>query len=108
MFSYYVKSGNPEHPDDKLFNSTFQIKFSNEIKDLSLLPSTYIKTQDDFYIIDQFSNELGTVSGQIDGERLGPLDSVRIHIASSSENWIILSEIDFSSKKSTESTIKKA
>lgn len=92
---YYVKSGNPEHPDDKLYNASFHIKTVNPIEP-HRLPKSYIPTSDKFYIIDKFSNELGTVRGTIDPAVTGKIAQIRIHIPNSSETWIIISEIDFS------------
>ena len=94
---YYVKSGNPEHPDDKLYNATFHIKTSKPIAEETRLPHHYMPTSDDFYIIDKFSNELGTVSGKIDPSLVGQITQIRIHIPNSSETWVIISEIDFTS-----------
>lgn len=93
---YYIKSGNPEHPDDKLYNATFHIKTVNPIPDAQL-PEDYLVTSDNFYIVNKFSNELGTVGGTLNGNLTGPVSQIRIHIPNASETWIIISEIDFSS-----------
>lgn len=90
-----MKSGNPEHPEDKLYNATFHIKPEHPIPS-DRVPSSYSLTSDSFYIIDQFSNDLGTVSGHIDPQVTGKISQIRIHIPNASETWIILSEIDFS------------
>lgn len=55
--------------------------------------------EDGFYIINKFSAALGIVTGFIDPDVTGPISAVRIVIPSASETWIILSEIDFSTKK---------
>ena len=94
---YYIKSGNPEHPDDRLYNATFHILPENKLDD-SKLPKEYQKLTDGYYNIDKFSNELGIVSGVIDPIITGKLSKIRIHIPQSSETWIIVSEIDFSTK----------
>ena len=94
-----MKSGNPEHPEDKLYNATFHIKTQNPILN-DKLPNNYLKTSDGFYIIDVFSNQLGAVSGYIDPSVTGLITQIRIHIPKKSDTWIIISEIDFSSKDS--------
>ena len=62
------------------------------------MPKEYQKLTDGYYNIDKFSNELGIVSGVIDPIITGKLSKIRIHIPQSSETWIIVSEIDFSTK----------
>ena len=101
-----MKSGNPEHPDDKLYNATLHIKTLKPV-DESRLPRDYIPTSDDFYIIDRFSNELGTVSGKIEPSLVGQITQIRIHIPSSSETWVIISEIDFASASPPQPTKPK-
>lgn len=98
IYRYYVKSGNPEHPDDKLHNATFQIKPGKTIS-LSNLPSGYLASGQGFYTINTFSDALGAVSGHIDPNVMGKISQIRIIIPHASETWIILSEIDFSTKK---------
>ena len=97
MNRYYIKSGNPEHPDDKLYNATFQINPSRKINPKHL-PKDYEEIEDGFYIINRFSAALGIVTGYIDPDITGPISKIRIVIPNASETWIILSEIDFSTK----------
>ena len=93
---YYVKSGNPEHPDDKLYNASLQIKPVRPIEE-SKVPKNYVKTKDDFYIIDTFSEtQIGVASGFINSEITGPLSQIRIQISETRETWVIISEISFS------------
>ncbi len=101
MKRYYIKSGNPEHPDDKLFDATLQIKPVNKIGDKSKLPSGYELTSDGFLIIDKFSSQLGTVSGEINADVVGELSEIRIHIPHTQETWILINEINFSTEKSS-------
>lgn len=98
IYKYYVKSGNPEHPDDKLHNATFQIKPEKRIL-FPRLPNNYQDIGGGFYIIDKFSHALGSVSGTIDPHITGKISQIRIVIPEASETWIILSEINFSTKK---------
>ena len=92
-----MKSGNPEHPEDRLYNATFQIKTINKIA-AHKLPPDCVQTSDGFYIINKFSNDLGTVSGYLNTDIVGAISQIRVHIPAASETWIILSEIDFSTK----------
>jgi len=96
---YYIKSGNPEHPDDKLYDATFQIKPVKEIDNKSILPSNYELTTDGFLIIDKFSSQLGTVMGEINVDIVGKLSEIRIHIPHTLETWILINEIHFSTEK---------
>lgn len=98
MIRYYIKSGNPEHPEDKLYNATFHIKTQRPIQ-AGKIPKNFIPTSDNFYIIDTFSNQLGTVRGNIDPNVTGLISEVRIHIPTKTDTWIIISEIDLSSKE---------
>jgi len=68
-----------------------------KIDDLKL-PKEYTKSSDGFYMIDQFTNSMGTVSGFIDPNVVGKINKIRITIPQASETWIIVSEIDFSQK----------
>lgn len=64
-------------------------------------------TSDNFYIIDTFSNQLGTIKGNIDPNVTGLISEVRIHIPTKSDTWIIISEIDLSSKDKNEKKVSK-
>jgi hypothetical protein len=54
---------------------------------------------DGYYIINQFSEALGLATGYLNPEIIGPISKIRIVIPNASETWIILSELDFSTKK---------
>jgi hypothetical protein len=69
----------------------------NPIRD-DLVPSNYRLTTDNFYIIDTFSNDLGTFSGNINVNITGKISQFRIHIPVSYETWIIITEIFFSTQ----------
>lgn len=104
-FRYYIKSGSPEHPDDKLFNSTVQIQPEKQLKEI---PRGYYKTTDDFYIVGRFSHDLGVASGNIDINVFGKISKFRVHISTASENWILISEIDFSNTANVVNSSPKA
>jgi alpha-1,3-mannosylglycoprotein beta-1,4-N-acetylglucosaminyltransferase A/B len=91
---YYIKSGNSEHPDDKIKSGTFHIKTKYPIPD-SMLPVNYFKTSDDYYAIDTFDKGSGVVSGNINRNITGGITNARIHIPISSETWILITEITF-------------
>ena len=55
---YYIKSGSPEHPDDKLINASLHVKFESPVS-ASNLPNEFVKLSDGFYMIDKFSYALG-------------------------------------------------
>merc|ERR1719468_326820 len=93
IYKYYIKSGNPEHPDDKLRHSSFQIQTLNEIPK-NKLPTEYIRHKDRFYTVNKFSSDLGIVSGTLKPEITGKISKLKINIPEASETWIILSEID--------------
>ena len=71
----------------------------------SKLPKEYSKLSDGFYMIDHFSNSLGTVSGVLDPDLTGKITKIRIHIPQASETWIIVSEIEFSQKPDTKKSL---
>ena len=92
-----MKSGNPEHPNDKLYNATIHIQTSKPISK-EKLPNSYELLEHGFYKIDNFSPDLGSVLGYLDPEIVGQIRKIRIQITLPCETWIIISEIDFSSK----------
>ena len=102
---YYIKSGNPEHPDDRLYNASLQIRTERAIPS-DKLPKTYTKLNE-FYCIDKFSNSLGVVSGLIDPQVTGPITHVRIHIPVARQTWVIISEIDFATQIESKSAVSK-
>ncbi|RNA07892.1 alpha-1-3-mannosyl-glyco 4-beta-N-acetylglucosaminyltransferase B, partial [Brachionus plicatilis] len=62
---YLVRTGNIQYPNDKLYDANFQIKTLRPIQ-VEKIQKNYILTDDDFYIIDNFSNQSGIVKGRID------------------------------------------
>lgn len=112
LSNYLFRSGNNEHPDDKIpVNSTIEIQPLNPlnlIKGSSSLPSMnsspsllnpsnnwslekLIKSPDDYFLIGLFKSN-GMAEGQVP-PGLGPIKSLRIKVSSDSQKWAMLSEV---------------
>ncbi|MGH0157075.1 UNVERIFIED_CONTAM: hypothetical protein FKN15_032905 [Acipenser sinensis] len=85
---YLFRSGNPEHPGDKLQNTTVEIlPFSEtglKTKD------KYKRTDDGFYRIGKFEN--GVSESAVDPV-FNPISALRLSILQDSAVWAILSEV---------------
>ncbi|KAK7073588.1 Alpha-1,3-mannosyl-glycoprotein 4-beta-N-acetylglucosaminyltransferase B, partial [Halocaridina rubra] len=88
---YLFRSGNVEHPSDRLYNTTVEIL---PVHPISKLPSQqqgkYRTTDDDYVIVGEF-DDMGVAEGSID-TNLGEIQSLRLSVHIDSENWAILSE----------------
>lgn len=84
----YFKSGNPEHPGDKFFNTTLDLLPYVQPKE----PLRYVKDHDGFYTVANFSHETGIAEAFVD-KILGPILTVRLKVHSKSDAWIILNEV---------------
>ncbi|XP_077156342.1 alpha-1,3-mannosyl-glycoprotein 4-beta-N-acetylglucosaminyltransferase-like protein MGAT4D isoform X1 [Paroedura picta] len=89
---YLFKSGNMEHPGDKLFNSTVEVLPADET---NLQPANnnaqHFKTTEDGYLqIDTFEN--GIADGVI-SPSIGKIYALRLSVHSSSPMWVLLNEI---------------
>uniref|UniRef100_A0A8C7ECD1 Alpha-1,3-mannosyl-glycoprotein 4-beta-N-acetylglucosaminyltransferase B n=1 Tax=Nothoprocta perdicaria TaxID=30464 RepID=A0A8C7ECD1_NOTPE len=80
---FFFRSGNIEHPEDKLFNTTVEVlPFDVRVLEnpcftcLPLLPGSFSK---------------GVAEGEVDPS-FGPLEAIRLAIQTDSPVWIILSE----------------
>ncbi|XP_069781419.1 alpha-1,3-mannosyl-glycoprotein 4-beta-N-acetylglucosaminyltransferase B-like isoform X2 [Narcine bancroftii] len=94
---YLFRSGNIEHPGDKLFNTTVEVLPANRtnFKKKSLQNndtkySKYKETDDGYYRIDTFRN--GISEGEIDGS-MGKIEAIRLFILTDSPFWVLLNEI---------------
>lgn len=85
---YLFRSGNPEHPSDRFYNTTVEVL--SEMSPLLDRNSNDV-TEDGYIIIGKF-DVLGVAEGTVD-RRLGKVSVLRLTIHSESENWAILSEI---------------
>ncbi|XP_050513757.1 alpha-1,3-mannosyl-glycoprotein 4-beta-N-acetylglucosaminyltransferase B [Diabrotica virgifera virgifera] len=84
---FYFRSGNAEHPTDKFYNTTVEVKPVQPIQNLNFSNVT----QDGFIIIGKFDSA-GIASGSLNNS-IGKISSLRLNVHSESDNWAILSEI---------------
>ncbi|CAF1303855.1 unnamed protein product [Adineta ricciae] len=84
----YFKSGNPEHPGDKFFNTTVDVQPYVQPKET--LP--YTKDNDGFHTVANFAHDTGIAEASID-KAFGPISNIRLKIHSKSDAWVILNEI---------------
>uniref|UniRef100_A0A8C9VAJ3 Alpha-1,3-mannosyl-glycoprotein 4-beta-N-acetylglucosaminyltransferase B n=1 Tax=Scleropages formosus TaxID=113540 RepID=A0A8C9VAJ3_SCLFO len=94
---YFFRSGNIEHPGDKLFNTTVEVlPFDNIQSEKEALKEgrertpKYHRTEDGFIRIGMFQN--GIAEGEVD-PAFGPLEALRLSVMTDSPVWVILSEI---------------
>ncbi|KAL5013048.1 hypothetical protein ScPMuIL_011599 [Solemya velum] len=87
--SFLFRSGNVDHPDDKLYNATVELQ--PDTSDLVSNFSSYKKSDDGYFVVGSFDKS-GLASGNI-GSTMGRITSMQIHIHNKSDNWVIISEI---------------
>ncbi|XP_009866619.1 PREDICTED: alpha-1,3-mannosyl-glycoprotein 4-beta-N-acetylglucosaminyltransferase B-like [Apaloderma vittatum] len=91
---YFFRSGNMEHPGDKLFNTTVEVLPADEMLRKELVRSgskfNYPATKDGYLKIGAFEN--GIAGGSID-QSIGKIQAIRLSINSDSPVWAILSEV---------------
>ncbi|NWT36783.1 MGT4B acetylglucosaminyltransferase, partial [Rissa tridactyla] len=94
---FFFRSGNIEHPEDKLFNTTVEVlPFDSLQSDKEALQEgrgtavKYRRTPDGYIQIGSFSK--GVAEGEVDPS-FGPLEAIRLSIQTDSPVWIILSEV---------------
>ncbi|NXH10201.1 MGT4B acetylglucosaminyltransferase, partial [Bucco capensis] len=91
---YLFRSGNMEHPGDKLFNTTVEVLLADEMlrKEVAENGSkfNYPAAKDGYLKIGAFEN--GIAEGTID-QSLGKLLAIRLAINSDSPVWAVLSEV---------------
>ncbi|XP_063776447.1 alpha-1,3-mannosyl-glycoprotein 4-beta-N-acetylglucosaminyltransferase-like protein MGAT4D isoform X1 [Pseudophryne corroboree] len=90
---YLFRSGNIEHPGDKLFNATVQIL---PLEKVNSVPQGSQIDEDGFIQIGKFVN--GIAEGEI-GSSFGKIKAIRIKILKESPVWALLSEIFIKQKK---------
>lgn len=101
---FLFRSGNSEHPSDRLYNTTVEVLpevggvsvgGSPDLNGTQLLAhamgTAYNGTGDGFLIVGAFDG-LGVAEGVLDA-RIGRVREVRLNVHSDSENWAILSEV---------------
>uniref|UniRef100_A0A672GLH4 Alpha-1,3-mannosyl-glycoprotein 4-beta-N-acetylglucosaminyltransferase B n=1 Tax=Salarias fasciatus TaxID=181472 RepID=A0A672GLH4_SALFA len=94
---FFFRSGNIEHPGDKLFNTSVEVlPFDNIQAEKEALTEgrdktpKYHRTEDGFIRIGNFQN--GIAEGEVDPS-FGPLEAMRLSVLTDSPVWVILSEI---------------
>ncbi|XP_024116203.1 alpha-1,3-mannosyl-glycoprotein 4-beta-N-acetylglucosaminyltransferase B [Oryzias melastigma] len=94
---YFFRSGNIEHPGDKLFNTSVEVlPFDNIQAEKEALTEAkdrtpkYHRTEDGFIRIGTFQN--GIAEGEVN-PTFGPLEAMRLSVVTDSPVWVILSEI---------------
>ncbi|XP_053317064.1 alpha-1,3-mannosyl-glycoprotein 4-beta-N-acetylglucosaminyltransferase-like protein MGAT4D [Spea bombifrons] len=87
LVGYFFKSGNIEHPGDKLFNTTVAVL---PVQNIENLPGGLQKDEDGFVQIGKFLN--GIAEGEIN-RSLGKIKAIRLKVLSESPVWALLSEI---------------
>ncbi|CAN8006208.1 unnamed protein product, partial [Ixodes hexagonus] len=85
--SFLFRSGNPEHPKDRFFNTTVEVRLDYEPFLLSLP-----RTQDGFYVVGSFKESNGVAERVLPAD-LGPVSVLRLNVQSDSDHWAILSEV---------------
>ncbi|XP_056637146.1 alpha-1,3-mannosyl-glycoprotein 4-beta-N-acetylglucosaminyltransferase B [Diorhabda sublineata] len=84
---FYFRSGNAEHPTDKFYNTTVEVKPLQPIVNTNMSNVTL----DGFLIVGKFDSA-GIATGTLDVS-IGKIESIRLNVHSESDNWAILSEI---------------
>lgn len=94
---FFFRSGNIEHPEDKLFNTSVEVlPFDNPQSDKEALQEgrsatlRYPRSPDGYLQIGTFYK--GVAQGEVD-PAFGPLEALRLSIQTDSPVWVILSEI---------------
>uniref|UniRef100_A0A8D3BVT9 Alpha-1,3-mannosyl-glycoprotein 4-beta-N-acetylglucosaminyltransferase B n=1 Tax=Scophthalmus maximus TaxID=52904 RepID=A0A8D3BVT9_SCOMX len=94
---FFFRSGNIEHPGDKLFNTSVEVlPFDNIQAEKEALTDgrektpKYHRTEDGFIRIGTFQN--GVAEGEVD-PTFGPLEAMRLSVVTDCPVWVILSEI---------------
>ncbi len=80
FYRVYFKSGNPEHPGDKFFNTTVDLQPYVQPKENVIYP----KDNDGFYTVANFSHETSVAEAFVD-KALGPISNVRLKIHTKSD-----------------------
>ncbi|NXB64114.1 MGT4B acetylglucosaminyltransferase, partial [Struthidea cinerea] len=91
---YLFRSGNVEHPGDKLFNTTVEVLPADEMLRKELVDNgskfNYPATKDGYLKIGAFEN--GIAEGSIN-RSIGRIQAIRLSVSSDSPVWAILSEV---------------
>ena len=97
-YRYTFKSGNPEHPGDKFYNTTVEVLPEDHVsKQSGVLDNAahshpYPKTDDSFLVIGNFNHVSGAAENTVD-PTLGKINTLRLRVLTQSESWVILNEV---------------
>jgi len=97
MCRYVFRSGNPEHPGDKFYNTSVQVLANVQHSRPSTLSNqkettVFPRTEDHFHVISQFNQDSGVAEGTLPAW-LGTVDVLRLYVQYPSTSWVILSEV---------------
>jgi len=97
VLRYLFRSGNPEHPGDKFYNTSVQVLSSLRYSKQSALDNSkqraeFPLTEDSFYVINHFNHDSGIADGTPPAW-LGPIDVLRLYVQHPSTSWAILNEV---------------
>uniref|UniRef100_A0A8B9GA14 MGAT4 family member D n=1 Tax=Amazona collaria TaxID=241587 RepID=A0A8B9GA14_9PSIT len=96
---YFFRSGNMEHPGDKLFNTTVEVLPADEMLKKELVDNgskfNYPATKDGYLQIGAFEN--GIAEGSVN-QLMGKIQAIRLSVNSDSPVWAILSEVSMLTK----------
>ncbi|XP_054248314.1 alpha-1,3-mannosyl-glycoprotein 4-beta-N-acetylglucosaminyltransferase-like protein MGAT4D [Indicator indicator] len=91
---YIFRSGNMEHPGDKLFNTTVEVLPADEMLRKELVDNgskfNYPATRDGYLKIGAFAD--GIAAGRVN-QSIGKIEAIRLSVHSDSPVWAILSEV---------------
>ena len=95
---YSFRSGAPEHPGDKFYNTTVEVLPVDHINkkggvlDNKSHVHDFPMTEDSYLVIGGFIGTSGVAEGTID-PKLGPISAIRLSVQTASESWVILNEV---------------
>ncbi|KAM4708594.1 alpha-1,3-mannosyl-glycoprotein 4-beta-N-acetylglucosaminyltransferase-like protein MGAT4D isoform 2-T3 [Discoglossus pictus] len=96
VYGYLFRSGNIEHPGDKLFNTTVEVLPAENISRNNRGADGLQRDEDGYIQIGKFVN--GIAEGDI-SPTIGKIKAIRLKILSESPVWALLSEIFIKMKK---------
>lgn len=96
---FLFRSGNVEHPSDRLYNTTVEVLPTQTLSNLPDYQKGKLKVTEDSYIIVGDFDDMGVAEGTID-ETFGEIKTLRLSVHVESDNWAILSEIHIETQDS--------
>ncbi|CAG2121144.1 unnamed protein product, partial [Medioppia subpectinata] len=86
---YFIRTGNSEHPEDKLTDGSVEILPLNRV---TRIPSHLSVTSDGYFVIGGFKIMKGMANGFVP-HVLSPVKQLRISITADSDRWLIINEV---------------